>query len=71
MLIILQSRATDQSVLLSLSRHAKKMSIVLGAHNISMTETSQQRFEVAKYFRHPCFDGNDNDIMLLKVSANF
>lgn len=65
------SRATDQNVFLLLSRHAKKMSVVLGAHNIYMTEASQQRIDVAKYFPHPCFDGNDNDIMLLKVSANF
>lgn len=46
------------------------MSVVLGAHNIYKTEASQQLIEVAKYFPHPDFKDCDNDIMLLKVSAN-
>lgn len=46
------------------------MSVVLGAHNIYKTEASQQLIEVAKYFPHPDFKDYDNDIMLLKVSAN-
>lgn len=46
------------------------MSVVLGAHKISKKEASQQLIEVAKYFPHPDFKDYDNDIMLLKVSAN-
>lgn len=46
------------------------MSVVLGAHNISKKEASQQLIEVAKYIPHPDFKDYDNDIMLLKVSAN-
>lgn len=45
------------------------MIVVLGAHNISKTEASQQSIHVAKYFPHPCYANYDNDIMLLKVSA--
>lgn len=56
----------------SLFRSGKKISVVLGAHKISKKEASQQLIEVAKYFPHPDFKpkGFDNDIMLLKVSAN-
>lgn len=42
--------------------------MVLGAHDISKKEKSQQRIKVAKYYRHPKFNGKyDYDIMLLKV----
>lgn len=42
--------------------------VVLGAHDISKKEKSQQRIKVAKYYRHPKFNGKyDYDIMLLKV----
>lgn len=45
------------------------MSVVLGAHNITKKEASQQSIYVAKHFRHPCYENYDNDIMLLKVSG--
>uniref|UniRef100_A0A669D8N4 trypsin n=1 Tax=Oreochromis niloticus TaxID=8128 RepID=A0A669D8N4_ORENI len=42
--------------------------VVLGAHDISKKEKSQQRIKVAKYYPHPKFSGKyDYDIMLLKV----
>lgn len=45
----------------------QKTSVVLGAHNISKTEASQQLIEVAEYICHRDFDDFDNDIMLLKL----
>uniref|UniRef100_A0A3Q4N548 trypsin n=1 Tax=Neolamprologus brichardi TaxID=32507 RepID=A0A3Q4N548_NEOBR len=45
--------------------------VVLGAHDISKKEKSQQRIKVAKYYRHPKFNGKyDYDIMLLKLEKN-
>ncbi|XP_007570408.1 granzyme B-like [Poecilia formosa] len=42
--------------------------VVLGAHNISKKEESQQRIKVAKFFKHPNYNGGvHNDIMLLKL----
>uniref|UniRef100_A0A671NMJ6 trypsin n=1 Tax=Sinocyclocheilus anshuiensis TaxID=1608454 RepID=A0A671NMJ6_9TELE len=46
--------------------------VVLGAHNITKKEKSQQRIPVRKYIRHPMFEQNKEkdysyDIMLLKV----
>ncbi|XP_013871929.1 mast cell protease 1, partial [Austrofundulus limnaeus] len=47
----------------------QEMTVVLGAHDISKNEKTQQRFQVAKYFQHPNFTGQyDYDIMLLKVN---
>lgn len=44
------------------------MMVVLGAHNISKSEPSQQQIQVAKYHPHPKYTGkHDYDIMLLKV----
>ncbi|XP_060944046.1 granzyme B-like [Limanda limanda] len=44
------------------------MMVVLGAHNISKKEKSQQNLEVAKYLTHPEYNGKwDYDIMLLKL----
>ncbi|XP_029385684.1 granzyme B-like [Echeneis naucrates] len=44
------------------------MTVVLGAHNISRQEESQQRIPVAKYHQHPKYNqGMDYDIMLLKL----
>ncbi|XP_016382839.1 granzyme B-like, partial [Sinocyclocheilus rhinocerous] len=45
---------------------------VLGAHNITKKEKSQQRIPVRKYIRHPMFERNKEkdysyDIMLLKL----
>uniref|UniRef100_A0A669BI18 trypsin n=1 Tax=Oreochromis niloticus TaxID=8128 RepID=A0A669BI18_ORENI len=45
--------------------------VVLGAHDISKKEKSQQRIKVAKYYPHPKFSGKyDYDIMLLKLEKN-
>lgn len=47
------------------------ITVVLGAHNISRKEKSQQRINVKKYHVHPQFismNQTDYDIMLLKVS---
>lgn len=45
------------------------MTVVLGAHDISKKEKSQQRIKVAEYIPHPEYSGNyDFDIMLLKVN---
>uniref|UniRef100_A0A671NGE0 trypsin n=1 Tax=Sinocyclocheilus anshuiensis TaxID=1608454 RepID=A0A671NGE0_9TELE len=46
--------------------------VVLGAHNITKKEKSQQRIPVRKYIRHPMFEQNKEkdysyDIMLLKL----
>uniref|UniRef100_A0A3Q0S9Y6 trypsin n=1 Tax=Amphilophus citrinellus TaxID=61819 RepID=A0A3Q0S9Y6_AMPCI len=42
--------------------------VVLGAHDISKKEKSQQHIEVAKYYPHPKYNGTLNyDIMLLKL----
>uniref|UniRef100_A0A3B3VNK9 trypsin n=1 Tax=Poecilia latipinna TaxID=48699 RepID=A0A3B3VNK9_9TELE len=45
------------------------MTVVLGAHDLSKKEKSQQRIKVAKFCPHSRFTGNfDFDIMLLRVS---
>ncbi|XP_053185103.1 granzyme B-like [Scomber japonicus] len=53
--------------------HCKKdeqMTVVLGAHDITKEEDSQQRIQV-KYHPHPEFNGQfDNDIMLLELKKN-
>ncbi|XP_052385563.1 complement factor D-like isoform X2 [Oncorhynchus keta] len=42
--------------------------VVLGAHDLSEDENSQQKFNVIKYIPHPRFGDNlENDIMLLKL----
>uniref|UniRef100_A0A3B4ARL3 trypsin n=1 Tax=Periophthalmus magnuspinnatus TaxID=409849 RepID=A0A3B4ARL3_9GOBI len=42
--------------------------IVLGAHNITKPEKSQQKIQVKKYFPHPKYNGKyDFDVMLLKL----
>ncbi|XP_051565356.1 granzyme B-like isoform X2 [Myxocyprinus asiaticus] len=48
--------------------------VVLGAHNISKQEESQQKINVRKYIRHALFEQNNEkdysyDIMLLKLKA--
>ncbi|XP_069554764.1 granzyme B-like [Brachyistius frenatus] len=44
------------------------MTVVLGAHDVSKKEKTQQWIQVAKYFPHPNFTGGvDYDIMLLKL----
>ncbi|XP_029695611.1 mast cell protease 1A-like isoform X1 [Takifugu rubripes] len=52
------------------SAHCKHagMTVVLGAHNISRQEASQQRMEVAEFIPHPQYTGEyDYDVMLLKL----
>lgn len=47
------------------------MTVVLGAHNISKEENSQQHLRVAAYHPHPNYDGKQEyDIMLLKLKHN-
>uniref|UniRef100_A0A3Q3MLQ8 trypsin n=1 Tax=Mastacembelus armatus TaxID=205130 RepID=A0A3Q3MLQ8_9TELE len=47
------------------------MTVVLGAHDISKAEKSQQSIQVAKYHKYPNFTGlYDYDIMLLKLKTN-
>ncbi|KAL3970364.1 hypothetical protein ACER0C_028161 [Sarotherodon galilaeus] len=42
--------------------------VVLGAHDISKKERTQQRIQVAEYYPHPGFTGQyEYDIMLLKL----
>nr|XP_061799281.1 granzyme B(G,H)-like [Nerophis lumbriciformis] len=47
----------------------EKMTVILGAHNISKHEKSQQRIHVAEFYLHPRYTpgGYTNDIMLLKL----
>uniref|UniRef100_A0A3B3VNU5 trypsin n=1 Tax=Poecilia latipinna TaxID=48699 RepID=A0A3B3VNU5_9TELE len=51
---------------------AHYITVVLGAHNISKKEESQQRINVKKYHVHPQFEANqyEYDIMLLKLEKN-
>ncbi|XP_038576128.1 granzyme B-like [Micropterus salmoides] len=53
--------------------HCKRnepMTVVLGAHDISKKEKSQQSIKVAAYHPHPEYTGNFNyDIMLLKLKT--
>uniref|UniRef100_A0A3Q2PD76 trypsin n=1 Tax=Fundulus heteroclitus TaxID=8078 RepID=A0A3Q2PD76_FUNHE len=47
------------------------MTVVLGAHDLSKAEKSQQRIKVAKFIKYPQNTGNlDFDIMLLKLDNN-
>ncbi|MCI4378225.1 hypothetical protein PGIGA_G00213490 [Pangasianodon gigas] len=49
-----------------------QLEVVLGAHNISLKkEPQQQRIQVQKYIRHPCYkqEERQNDIMLLKLKS--
>ncbi|XP_016536340.1 granzyme B-like isoform X1 [Poecilia formosa] len=47
------------------------MTVVLGAHDLSKKEKSQQRIKVAKFCPHSRFTGNfDFDIMLLRLQNN-
>jgi len=51
------------------SKETTNLKVVLGAHNISQREDSQQIIQVDKYIRHPNYDQNHRtyDIMLIKV----
>ncbi|RVE57723.1 hypothetical protein OJAV_G00202100 [Oryzias javanicus] len=52
--------------------HCKKdnrpMTVVLGAHNVTKREKTQQRFKIKTVFQHEHFSGGyENDIMLIKL----
>ncbi|XP_073701199.1 granzyme B-like [Garra rufa] len=54
------------------SHNRHHVEVVLGAHNITEVETSQQRIQVMKFIRHPMFEQSNEpnysyDIMLLKL----
>uniref|UniRef100_A0A3Q3G9C7 trypsin n=1 Tax=Kryptolebias marmoratus TaxID=37003 RepID=A0A3Q3G9C7_KRYMA len=45
-----------------------EITVVLGAHDISQAEDSQQKIQVEKYHKHPKYTGGfDYDIMLLEL----
>uniref|UniRef100_A0A672IPI7 trypsin n=1 Tax=Salarias fasciatus TaxID=181472 RepID=A0A672IPI7_SALFA len=49
-------------------KYPKEMMVVLGGHNITAKEKTQQRIEVARYHLHPKFTGQyEYDIMLLQL----
>ncbi|KAM4608808.1 mast cell protease 1A-like [Polymixia lowei] len=57
------------------SAHCKQneaLTVVLGAHNITKKEKSQQKILVDKYYQHPNYtDGKySDDVMLLKLKTN-
>ncbi|XP_046902540.1 granzyme H-like isoform X3 [Hypomesus transpacificus] len=43
--------------------------VVLGAHNISKKEKTQQHIPIQKYYPHPKYKYPQNDIMLLKLKT--
>ncbi|NWW03050.1 GRAA protein, partial [Oreocharis arfaki] len=49
--------------------HVEKSKVILGAHSSKENEKEQQTFQIAKYFRYPCYDPHtkENDIMLLQL----
>ncbi|XP_047458048.1 granzyme B-like [Mugil cephalus] len=50
---------------------SQTMTVVLGAHDVTKKEKSQQHIKVAKYYPYQKFDGTiDYDIMLLKLENN-
>ncbi|XP_055086637.1 granzyme B-like isoform X3 [Periophthalmus magnuspinnatus] len=58
----------DDFVLTAAHCKRDKTVIVLGAHNITKPEKSQQKIQVKKYFPHPKYDEKfDFDIMLLEL----
>ncbi|XP_067300146.1 granzyme B(G,H)-like [Pseudorasbora parva] len=65
---------SDNYVLTSahcLDQTFNSLEVVLGAHNISQNEASQQIIQVEKYIKHPHYAKNDftYDIMLLKLKT--
>ncbi|KAB5576869.1 hypothetical protein PHYPO_G00203470 [Pangasianodon hypophthalmus] len=48
-----------------------QLEVVLGAHNINQKEPQQQRIQVQKYIKHPCYKQEErpNDIMILKLKS--
>ncbi|XP_028643142.1 mast cell protease 1-like [Grammomys surdaster] len=60
---------TLQFVLTAAHCKGREITVILGAHNVSKTESTQQKIKVEKQIPHQCFDGTFgfNDIMLLKL----
>ncbi|XP_028643161.1 mast cell protease 1-like [Grammomys surdaster] len=60
---------TPQFVLTAAHCKGSKITVILGAHNVSKTESTQQKIKVEKQINHPNFIWNlhFNDIMLLKL----
>ncbi|XP_073767504.1 granzyme 3, tandem duplicate 4 isoform X2 [Danio rerio] len=54
-----------------LCRDTTNLEVVLGAHNISQRENSQQIIQVQKYIKHPNYQKKNHsfDIMLLKLKT--
>ncbi|XP_062312486.1 granzyme-like protein 1 [Osmerus eperlanus] len=51
---------------------SRKLTVVLGAHNLSKPEKTQQKIEVARYERHPLhlrYNQPEYDVMLLKLKT--
>ncbi|XP_032337679.1 cathepsin G-like [Camelus ferus] len=48
-----------------------QMNVILGAHNISRSESTQQQVSVRRAIRHPRYNqqNNQNDIMLLQLAS--
>ncbi|XP_075768329.1 mast cell protease 1A-like [Pelodiscus sinensis] len=61
----------ENFVLTAAHCQAGKITVVLGAHNISRQEKSQQVIQVKKAYPHEEYDDvySDNDIMLLELST--
>ncbi|XP_008298735.1 granzyme B(G,H)-like [Stegastes partitus] len=52
-------------------KQPEAMTVVLGAHDVTKEEKSQQKIQVAKYHPHRGFTGeHDYDIMLLELKQN-
>ncbi|KAI1885198.1 hypothetical protein AGOR_G00217710 [Albula goreensis] len=54
-------------------RNYRPLQVLLGAHNISKVERTQQWIDVQHYYRHPFHQKSDQldyDIMLLKLKTN-
>lgn len=43
--------------------------VVLGSDSLSGNESTKQEFTAVRSFRHPDYDGHENDVMLLKLSG--
>ncbi|XP_028643181.1 mast cell protease 1-like [Grammomys surdaster] len=60
---------SPQFVLTAAHCKGSEITVILGAHNVSKTESTQQKIKVEKQINHPNFTWNlhFNDIMLLKL----
>ncbi|XP_028643162.1 mast cell protease 1-like [Grammomys surdaster] len=60
---------SPQFVLTAAHCKGREITVILGAHNVSKTESTQQKIKVEKQIPHQCYHQkvNLNDIMLLKL----